>query len=293
MSPAAPHCAASSLAAADVLGPPRPARVVAATRGALYLLVRGSSAPLALVAYDAVRVPAAVVLPAGAGAEPFAGLGVGRSGRVGGGRLAVGPLCLTAEVSWAPPRAQDTPPGPALAALARLAPPRPLPAEVRPAAARTARALAGAPAHVLREAATALLGLGPGLTPSGDDFLCGLLLAAHAAPQPPSWAAELTALAARASSYTSLVSAALLRHAADGHCIDQAARVLRAAATGADLAPPLNALLAVGHSSGGDLLQGLCTGARAISGEPGGARAGRLSRGSPGFPGSGHADTLQ
>ncbi|MDI3387677.1 hypothetical protein QIS99_15930, partial [Streptomyces sp. B-S-A8] len=110
MSPAALCGAASTLTAADVLGPPRPARVVAATRGALYLLVRGSAAPLALVAYDAVRVPSAVVLPrcagllAGTGPStgPFAGLAVGRGGRVGGGRIAVGALRLTAGV-WGGP----------------------------------------------------------------------------------------------------------------------------------------------------------------------------------------------
>ncbi|MFM9370721.1 DUF2877 domain-containing protein [Streptomyces sp. Da 82-17] len=280
----------STLAAAVVLGPPRPVRVVAATRGALYLLVRGSRAPFALVAADAVRVPAAVVLPPGAGAEPFAGLAVDRYGRVGGGRIAVGPLRLTAGVSWAPPRAQDTPRGPAaLAALARLPPPRALPPEVRTPAAALTRALAActpasgelppaARESAVRAAAYRLLGLGPGLTPSGDDFLCGLLLAAHVAPAPPPWLAPLARLARDAEGRTSLVSASLLRHAADGHCVAQAARVLRAAGAGDDLAPPLNALLAVGHSSGGDLLHGMCAGARVLTGQP---CPGRTVEGSP------------
>ncbi|NBE55543.1 oxamate carbamoyltransferase subunit AllH family protein [Streptomyces boluensis] len=265
MSPTAPHCAASTLTAAVVHGPPRPARVVAATRGALYLLVRGSRTPLALLAPDAVRVPAAVVLPAAAGDRPFAGLGPGRAGRVGGGRIAVGPLCLTAGVSWAPPRAQDTPPGRALDVLAALPPPRPLPPGVRAAAAQTVRALAYAHPGAVRRSAARLLGLGPGLTPSGDDFLCGLLLAAHLAPYAPPWLGPLAALAARAEGSTPLVSAALLRHAATGHCVPQAAALLRAAATGTGLVGPLAALLAVGHSSGGDLLQGLCAGARVLS----------------------------
>ncbi|NEB75496.1 hypothetical protein G3I40_09695, partial [Streptomyces sp. SID14478] len=74
MSPAALSCSVSTLARDALEGPPRPARVVAATRQALYLLPYGSRTPLALVVPAAVRVPAAVVLPAATGERPFAGL---------------------------------------------------------------------------------------------------------------------------------------------------------------------------------------------------------------------------
>jgi hypothetical protein len=61
-----------------------------------------------------------------------------------------------------------------------------------------------------------LLGLGPGLTPSGDDVLCGVLLALRAV----GWsgrAVELgAAIAAAAPGATSPISAAFLRAAAEG-----------------------------------------------------------------------------
>ncbi|MFI5661320.1 DUF2877 domain-containing protein [Streptomyces sp. NPDC051684] len=106
------------------------------------------------------------------------------------------------------------------------------------------------------------MGLGPGATPSGDDFLCGLLLAARLRPRPPGWLPTLAAVVLRAGTRTPPVSAALLRHAADGHCVPQVAAVLHAASAGADLAAPVADLLVVGHSSGSDLLHGLCAGAR-------------------------------
>ncbi|MFI7341435.1 DUF2877 domain-containing protein [Streptomyces sp. NPDC050085] len=269
MSPAAAACTVSVLVRAALEGPPRPARVLAVARQALYLLPHGAPAPLALVVPGAVRVPAAVVLPPAAGERPFAGLAPGAVGRIGGGRIAVGSLCLTAGGFWAPPRAQDTPPGPALTRLAALRPPRPLPAELRPAAGALLRALAdGAPSAQLRTA-LGVLSLGPGATPSGDDLLCGLLLAGHLAHRAPQWLGVLTGVVRQhAADRTPPVSAALLGHAVDGHCVPQAAALLRAAATGADLAVPVTDLLAVGHSSGNDLLHGLCAGARLTTRAP-------------------------
>lgn len=266
MSPAALPCTVSALARDDLTGPPRPARVLAVARQALYLLPHGARTPLALVVPAAVRVPGAVVLPRAAGERPFAGLAPGGAGRVGGGRIAVGPLCLTAGGFWAPPRAQDTPPGPALDRLAAIRPPRPLPAEVKPGAAALVHALAHGTQADRRRTALGVLGLGPGATPSGDDLLCGLLLAAHLTARPPAWLPALAAVVHRAQDRTPPVSAALLRHALDGYCVPQAARLLRAAADGADLAAPVAALLTVGHSSGSDLLHGLCAGARVIAG---------------------------
>ncbi|MFF3493072.1 DUF2877 domain-containing protein [Streptomyces sp. NPDC002795] len=262
MSPAQLPCTVSTLARALLAGPPRPARVIAVARQALYLLPYGGDTPVAVIAPQAVRVPTAVVLPSAAGERPFDGVAVGDAGRVGGGRVSVGQLRLTAGEFWAPPRAQDTPPGPALDRLARLRPPRPLAAEARPAATALVRALAHGAPSAGRRAADALLGLGPGATPSGDDFLCGLLLAARLSPLPPTWLPALVATAERSGTRTPPVSAALLLLAADGYCIPQVAVVLHAAATDADLSAPVADLLAVGHSSGSDLLHGLCAGAR-------------------------------
>ncbi|MGD6748772.1 DUF2877 domain-containing protein [Streptomyces sp. BH105] len=273
MTPARLSCTVSTLARDVLAGPPRPARVLAVARQALYLLPYGGDTPLAVIAPGAVRVPTAVVLPRAAGERPFDGRTVGDTGRVGGGGLAVGGLRLTAGEFWAPPRAQDTPPGPALERLAALRPPRPLTPDVRPAATALVRALATGTPHAQRRAVDALVGLGPGATPSGDDFLCGLLLTARLAPCPPAWQHVLAGTAGQCGTRTTPVSAALLRHAADGHCVPQVAAVLHAAATGADLVAPVADVLAVGHTSGSDLLHGLCAGARIIPSRPPGVAA--------------------
>ncbi|MFE7236181.1 DUF2877 domain-containing protein [Streptomyces sp. NPDC057596] len=160
----------------------------------------------------------------------------------------------------APRPGHPTRPGPR---PARHAPPVPATAARGPPRRPRSRAHArhgGTAAR--RRAARALLGLGPGATPSGDDFLCGLLLAAQVQPRPPDWLAALAHIAAEADSLTPPVSEALLRHAAEGLCIPQVAVLLRAAATGGDPSGPVTALLTVGHSSGCDLLHGLCAGAR-------------------------------
>ncbi|MER5437911.1 DUF2877 domain-containing protein [Streptomyces sp. NPDC002790] len=279
MSPAHLPCTVSTLTRTLLAGPPRPARVMAVARQALYLLPYDGDTALAVIVPGAVRVPTAVVLPRAAGERPFGGVAVGDAGRIGGGRVAVGHLRLAAGEFWAPPRVQDTPHGPALDRLARLRPPRPLAAEARPAATVLVRALAHGAVGAGRRAADDLLGLGPGATPSGDDFLCGLLLAARLSPLPATWLPVLVATAEQAGTRTPPVSAALLRHAADGHCIPQVAALLHAAATGADLAAPVSDLLAVGHSSGSDLLHGLCAGARlagagrpCVDGSPRGSR---------------------
>lgn len=101
-----------------------------------------------------------------------------------------------------------------------------------------------------------LAGLGPGLTPAGDDVLAGLLLVARARGGP---AAEPALSAAAAAARTNDVARAFLAWAARGQSIapvhdflGAAARHDRRCAAGA-----LRALLAVGHSSGADLALGL------------------------------------
>jgi hypothetical protein len=97
--------------------------------------------------------------------------------------------------------------------------------------------------------AALLIGLGPGLTPSGDDYLGGILVALHAlrrASQAESlWRWLEPQLAAR----TSAISAAHLAAAAAG----QAHEALHAVLAGS---PDLEKLDAVGHCSGWDGLAG-------------------------------------
>ncbi|WP_167828900.1 DUF2877 domain-containing protein [Streptomyces sp. MZ04] len=104
-------------------------------------------------------------------------------------------------------------------------------------------------------AGRALIGRGPGLTPSGDDVLCGALLARHATGRP---VGALAAAVAGAEERTPLVSAALLRHAVRGECIPQVADAIRGLAAREPL--PLAPLLAVGHHSGADLVRGIAAG---------------------------------
>ncbi|MFI1290492.1 DUF2877 domain-containing protein [Streptomyces sp. NPDC020792] len=244
--------------ARDVLaGPARPARVIAVARQALYLLPHGQRDPLALVVPGAVRVAAAVVLPGAAGDRPFHGLTPGRTGRVGAGRIAIGSLCLTAGEFWAPPRAQDTPPGPGTRP-ARHAPPAPAAAARGPPRRPCSRALLAHGGPAAR---------GPRPARPRRDTLRGRLHVRAAARRPGAaapagLALALAHIAAEADRLTPPVSAALLRQAAEGLCIPQVAALLRAAATGGDPSGPVTALLAGGHSSGCDLLHGRCAGAR-------------------------------
>ncbi len=103
----------------------------------------------------------------------------------------------------------------------------------------------------------ALVGAGPGLTPSGDDVLAGALVTAHATADPrlDRWRhATRRALARRR---TTAVSRALLHHALDGHATPELADAVVALCRDADPGPAVRRLLAVGHSSGAALLGGV------------------------------------
>jgi hypothetical protein len=103
-----------------------------------------------------------------------------------------------------------------------------------------------------------LLGLGPGLTPSGDDVLCGMFVALHAVGQ-AGMAAELyAALAAAAPTATSPISAAFLRAAAEGLGCEALHAAIAAVLEGqADaVSDRAEALGRIGHTSGWDALAG-------------------------------------
>ena len=104
------------------------------------------------------------------------------------------------------------------------------------------------------QAAVSLLGLGPGLTPSGDDVLCGLIRGLQRSSREAE-AHMLAEAVCREAGRTHPVSAGYLRAIADGEAFDRLDRAW-AYLTGAGEAC-LEALLEVGSSSGGDLLLGL------------------------------------
>jgi hypothetical protein len=111
--------------------------------------------------------------------------------------------------------------------------------------------------------AEALLGVGPGLTPAGDDVLTGLLLALQSVRDAPLAALPelLTLIRERAPSRTTLYGASAL-HAA---CLGQAPEVVVGALAAlfhnpGAVAQGLEALTAIGATSGFDTLQGLSAG---------------------------------
>ncbi|MGH3400133.1 MAG: DUF2877 domain-containing protein, partial [Streptosporangiaceae bacterium] len=121
------------------------------------------------------------------------------------------------------------------------------------------------------EAARRLIGLGPGLTPSGDDMLAGLLLAlrllggATAGARAVWLADQLAATVTRhARERTTPVSAALLHCAARGQGSAEVGRVLRALGGLEPAAAAVARLLAIGHTSGADLAWGLSAGGQAV-----------------------------
>ena len=282
--------AVSPLVAAEVAGAPRRCRVLAAFPTCLYLDLGAHERVLAVLASDAVALPIGIrlALPSTEvrwGVEPGAHVVVGE-----------GRVCL--------PRAD-------VVAV------RPLrPGLVRPAARGTGTAsdlpepgVLGDLAHDLTAAALAgrspeagvrgLVGVGRGLTPSGDDALCGVLLtlAAVDAPEARHARAAVVAAVRSALSRTTSLSAALLVAAGEGYAVPDVARLVTLVAGAGSIgrndrpepvpgggsrgsvrplgpsADPtdltsltdlVGRVLAIGHSSGRDLLSGVSGALRAV-----------------------------
>jgi hypothetical protein len=114
------------------------------------------------------------------------------------------------------------------------------------------------------EAVAALLvGLGPGLTPSGDDVVGGMLFARHALAGPDdAWGWAAAATVARARLRTHPISAALLSDLAVGEGYDPLHDLVEAFAGGAEAEAwaALQRLSRLGHSSGWDLATGVLVG---------------------------------
>jgi len=250
--------AASTALHPALTGAPQPAVVVGTPTGAVYL--RTESGELL-----AVLVPGAARLPMGAVVGDRDALrrrpGPGQRGYVGAGRIDAG--CLSAYVvRWWDPR-------PAL--------PRPRPGGLaanigggqalsgrREAVQALAAALRDNTQAAMSDAARRLVGLGSGLTPSGDDVLIGLVSALVCLGHPD--AGRVTGCVQRAAAdRTTDLSLALLWHASLGQCIGEVGHLLRALSGVGDLPAAHRRLLAVGHSSGGALCLGVLLGAEAVA----------------------------
>lgn len=111
--------------------------------------------------------------------------------------------------------------------------------------------------------ATSLIGLGPGLTPSGDDFLVGLFVVFHLEGSPcQGWLDGGAGLLAAAAARTNAISQAALAEAAKGRVRQSIVDLLAALLDGSPEATgrALQRVLAIGASSGADIAAGLLAG---------------------------------
>ncbi len=196
----------------------------------------------------------------------------GAPAEVGGGRILVGDLSVSA-AAWWDPRPRLPSPRPALLPEGVRHLRNALYGEGVPHSAFTLPGLPtgpGGPLAALRGAvrradldaalrtATRLIGLGPGLTPAGDDVMAGtmagLVLLGH--PSAPRFSAGVLSLT---PGRTTELSRALLRHAAAGRVSVEYAAVLRGLVGEKPLQPAIDGLLATGSTSGRAMALGLCT----------------------------------
>ena len=109
----------------------------------------------------------------------------------------------------------------------------------------------------------ALLGLGPGLTPSGDDFLVGLFAVLNVPNSPcRRLRPACDAILADAHARTHAISVAALREAARGRVRDSVQALLRELVAGRPpgLDDALARVLAIGATSGRDIVAGIVCG---------------------------------
>src|SRR3982751_3766750 len=267
--------ASASTGVAELLrGPVRPARVLMSVPAAVYLQVandRGGDV-VGVLTSDAARLPLGCVLFRPSNGRPLVALPSGAPAEVGGGRIVVGDLAVSAAAWWNPrPRLPSLRPALLPEGVRQLR--TTLYGEGVPHSAFTLPGLPtgpGGPLAALRGAvrradldaalrtASRLVGLGPGLTPAGDDVMAGtiagLVLLGH--PAAERFGAGGYSLAA---GRTTELSRALLRHAAAGRVSGEFAAVLRGLVGDGALAPAIRALLETGSPSGRALGLGLCT----------------------------------
>ncbi len=266
--------ASASTGVAELLrGPVRPARVLMSVPAAVYLQVATDRGPdvVGVLTSDAARLPLGCILFRPSNGRPLVALPAGAAAEVGGGRIVVGDLAVSA-AAWWDPRPKLPSPRPAL-----------LPEGVRqlrsalygegPHSAFNLPGLPGGPGGPLAalrgavrradldaalRTATRLIGLGPGLTPAGDDVMAGtmagLVLLGH--PAAERFAAGVYGLAV---GRTTELSRALLRHAAAGRVSGEYAAVLHGLVGERPLGPAIAGLMATGSTSGRALALGLST----------------------------------
>lgn len=273
-----PVAGAASLGLRGTLdGPGRPARVIAVFPSAVYVQLHSAPEPqvLGLVSSDAARLPNSIVIAATSRDRPFKGLREGASAWVGDECVAVGALRVRNRRWWDP----SPPLGPisrarlaqGLRFLAAAVAHQPCGLDGHPGPPRLAGHCAAGDLASAVEVADQIVGLGPGLTPSGDDILAGLVVSLRLVGralrhgESAVWLAGWlsAAVTAHADTRTTSLAASLLHCAARGQASGEVGAVLRAVAGHEPPYTAVQRLLALGHTSGADLAWGVLAGCRA------------------------------
>ena len=264
MTPRYPHRevpgAGSPLTRAVLTGPSRQAVVLASFPTALYLSVGGHHEVLPVLACDALMLPAGTRLSA-PGRDLFWGVEPGDTVTIGEAGITLPGWRIRLVREWRPARVHALSrlgePG-LLSELAdTLSPHGRTPAQVAQASAVCRAARLGDEAGVSR-GVRHLLGGGEGLTPSGDDVLCAVLLVLNGVGDSAPIALLSAAVADQWNRTTSL-SASLLDAARRGYALPPVADLVESSLGGnlAGVRESLTPTLAIGHSSGRDLVAGL------------------------------------
>jgi len=247
-----------------ISGPVRQVDVLGRFATALYLRLAGGEV-IALLSSDAVRLPIGLILPTSSREFPLTSL----SGPVlvGSGAVHIGSWsCQVSRLVSLRASAALTPDRRACEHVRRrLADCQSADPDLRLPDALPDDAL---PPEVAADLVRRLLGVGPGLTPAGDDVLAGLLVGLWSFGQRAE-PLRLTVLAGLAAGTTDL-SAALLRCAARGESIPQVNQLLRAVSGSAwqgRLDHAMDDLIRVGHTSGAALATGVLAAATMAIGD--------------------------
>jgi hypothetical protein len=263
--------AGSPLTRGVLTGPSLQGLVLASFPTALYVCVGQHHEVLPVLASDALMLPTATRLSAPGrdvvwGVEPGDTVTIGRSSiQLPGWRVR-----LVRE--WRPGRVRPVPTLAEPKLLSELADllsrHASTPALVDQATAVFRAARRGDDAAV-RRGVRQLVGAGPGLTPSGDDVLCTVLLAlGGVGGSAPS--ALLGAAVQQRWTRTTCLSASLLDAACKGYAVSEVAALVHCALNGdgGGVREALAPTLAIGHWSGPDLVAGLAGSLRALADGP-------------------------
>jgi len=120
----------------------------------------------------------------------------------------------------------------------------------------------------LYDATLRLIGFGPGLTPSGDDFLCGFITAAYCKPNIRDvHLLTINQIVLANLTKTNAISATFLRCAINGEVCSALYDFAQAIQFKTNPEKPLNQLCTIGHSSGMDVATGFLYGLKIWNGK--------------------------